>query len=269
MARCNQSEIQEHHHADEQIAGLDAVDRLAFHRPTASYLLGYTNGVHHNVDYPDRDAGECHDVNERSMQPFVPFRQCRFQYVARVVASGQSPEELLWDVEMNSILSSTQPWVLEYDTFEPLQSPQHPKKRVVATMLMCAVARLLPGEPLLTCTDLEKSKECTQYAIVETAQRLYLAQKVSPDTSHNPQRGFTDAIAKPFREAWSRRPFQYSGAINLDAALTIIDIMWEMLRTKRLRSDAIRILDPTCGSGTFLALALMAGALIPEWKLPG
>ena len=61
------------------------------------------------------------------------------------------------------------------------------------------------------------------YVIVETAARLYLAQKLPSrnagtsdgDADSNPQLYSTRAIAKRFQTLWSRRPFQYSGAINL------------------------------------------------------
>ena len=45
----------------------------------------------------------------------------------------------------------------------------------------------------------------------------------------------------------------------MDAALVIVDVLMDALRGKiESEETTIRILDPTCGSGTFLALALMA-----------
>ena len=70
-------------------------------------------------------------------------------------------------------------WILEYDTFEPLANPTHPKKSFSSTMLMCAISRVIPGEPSLTSVPITKQhSDFASYMAVETAARLYLAQKI-------------------------------------------------------------------------------------------
>jgi len=97
------------------------------------------------------------------------------------------------------------------------------------------------------------------YIIIETKHRLYLVEKLDKDTNLRREYSFssTQQIAKQFKDAWSKRPFQYSGAINLDVAFVLIDILSDILHIDD-RRDKIRMLDPSCGSGTFLALALKA-----------
>ena len=242
-----------------------SVDRLAFHRPTASYLLGY-------------NVGGTEEISSSIKQ--LPFRTNRFQYVAKVITSGTSPQDLLknigscsWSTDddcNNKPLS----WILDYDTFEPMQKKSFSSS---STMLMCAISRLLPGEPVLSTVasiDDDATTPIAKYIIIETASLLYLVQKMLPHHNevddHSSNYAQTATTAKRFKDIWSKRPFQYSGAINLDVAIVIIDTLQDILR-KRSREDtttttitvgeipckAIRILDPTCGSGTFLALPLM------------
>ena len=136
----------------------------------------------------------------------------------------------------------------------------------------------------------------TPYIIIETSNQFYLAQKLSVRQSAIPTQDRVDFDLKQqcqqqqhtsstdqFQSLWSTRPFQYSGAINIGVASVIIDMLSDALRLRCERhqhlhttvgSDSIgntnnnikstsnkqriiRILDPTCGSGTFLALALM------------
>ena len=225
------------------------VDRLAFHRPTASYLLGY-------------------NITDDDSTNALPFRPCRFQYLAKVIALGQTPHELLSNIDRMPIEGEDKSWILDYDTFEPLRNDMHPnRKDFSSTMLMCAISRLLPGEPMLNMSE-QKETNCATYMIIETASQLYFVQKIAydadgSDSSYELQEvavsSSTQNIAKQFRDCWSRRPFQYSGAINLDVAFVIIDILRDILSKDGTRNARIiRILDPTCGSGTFLSLALMA-----------
>ncbi|KAL3767294.1 hypothetical protein ACHAW5_001699 [Stephanodiscus triporus] len=256
------------------------VSQLAFHRPTASHLLcwyyNHVNGSRRDngiapddTDYfIDGTPGESSTVEK----VILPFRPGRSQYAARILAMGQSPRQLLDDiiVEGDSTFGMTTSWTLEYDTFEPLRDNEiHPGPSFSRTMLLCAASRAIPGEPSLTSFD-NHSREgrCASYVIIETSERLYLAQKLSHeeegDALHERKvplsRGFgsTHAVAGRFRSTWARRPFQYSGAIDLDAALVIVDLLMDSLRGRIESKATIRILDPTCGSGTFLALALMA-----------
>ena len=289
MAHCLNQQMQKSALTAETEA--DLVERIAFHRPTASYLLSYhalpvdENGnriYNSEISYQiiRTKTGIAKNID-------LPFRPCRFQYVAQVVASGQTPQELVENIHQEiAIIKSMHHsfWTLEYDIFEPLKNPLH-QRIFTSNMLMCAISRVLPGEPSLTSAGAGKDSDEIAYIIVETSTKLYLVQKMTcsvkenfsisnlPILHINP----TLSISKHFRTAWSNRPFQYSGAINLDVAFTVVDVLRDLVKANALNHinskasaalssikddassyGAIRMLDPTCGSGTFLALALMA-----------
>jgi hypothetical protein len=221
----------------------ELVKRLAFHRPTASYLLGYT-------EQTTQDAQS------------LPFRPNKCQYVGEVIAKGTTPNEFIGSISQfvgNTSSSYNSTWTLDYDIFEPLRHDLYLKKDFTSTMLMCAASRVLPGEPSLSSIHAERN---VAYIIVETSTELYLVRK------HNTVEIDNGNITKDFRTSWSQRPFQYSGAINLDVALTILDIITDILQS-RITSRTLRMLDPTCGSGTFLGLALMLWNSQVEIELTG
>ena len=292
ISHCHQSRVNNDNRTDPPSSRTSSpewtaeiVGQLAFHRPTASHLLCwdyYTNGNHHDkgispndihytVDRDDRDRSNRLNppLVSSTMEAALPFRPGRFQYTARIIAVGQTPRQLLDDIIEGDLTFGVTSWTLEYDTFEPLRNRMHPQHSFHPTMLLCAVSRTLPGEPLLASSvqSLERQgKHFASYVIIETPERLYLAQKLPcvaesalPGGSvlSRQRFGLTHAIADRFRSSWAGRPFQYSGAINSDAALVIVDILRDALQGKDA-PETLRMLDPTCGSGTFLALALMA-----------
>lgn len=238
------------------------VRRLAFNRPTASYLLGCYISCN---TLPSLSAENSHDGHHDnrllspslSLRGDVPFRKNRCQYVAQIVASGSSPPELLENISKGAS-SVTRNWTLDYDIVEPLQQTNHPRRSFSSTMLMCALSRILPGEPMLTLSTSspEMQADIVQYMIIETSSRLYLAQKRVCDIDAS--EGSESDLQSRFRSSWSRRPYQYSGAINLDVAIAVVDILRDLSLIRRNSNPKlVRLLDPTCGSGTFLALAMM------------
>lgn len=205
------------------------VEKLAFHRPTASLLLGYNKTSSSSSDHQE-----------------LPFPSDRVQYVGRVIASGVNAQELLASIRATSTCNCF--WTLDYDTFEPLTGRQF-----TTSMLMCAVSRHLSGEPLLGRND---SDDATiSYLLVESSSKLYLIEKLSVNNQMHEM--YQDDVSR-FRQEWSRRPFQYSGAVNIEIAITVIDMLQRLQPKNRedLKDNRrIRVLDPTVGSGTFLATA--------------
>eukprot|EP00986_Skeletonema_menzelii_P005717 scaffold2118_cov145-Skeletonema_menzelii.AAC.2 len=214
-----------------------AVQKLAFHRPTASLLLGY-NGTSSNSS----DQG-------------LPFPTNRVQYVGVVVASGATAQDLLDCIKTTSasfFTSSTTncnySWTLDCDTFEPLAGRQF-----TTSMIMCAVSRHLSGEPVLGRDDIDD--ETISYLLVETSSKLYLIQKLPID---NQMHDTYQENLNRFRQEWARRPFQYSGAVNIEIAITVVDMLQRLVSKNGEEpkdNRRIRLLDPTCGSGSFLAAA--------------
>lgn len=75
---------------------------------------------------------------------------------------------------------------------------------------------------------------------------------------------------KIVREQWSSRPFQYSSAMNANAAAIIVDILLNLCKANESGESIdgkITLLDPTCGSGTFLAYAMASGANVVGWDV--
>jgi predicted Fe-S protein YdhL (DUF1289 family) len=256
-----------------------------------------------------------HQEDRRYM--ILPFRNKRIQYIAEILASGFTPLQLIDNIRNSSMtLRKGVNWTLEYDVFERWHNNddnnndnnddnnnyQNQQDKVCSTMLLCAVSRALPGEPSLSSSSLlQDNKVCsiTPYIIIETSRQLYLAQKLSIQQSTIPTQDRVNfdltqqqllqqqqyiSITDQFQSLWSKRPFQYSGAINIGVASIIIDMLSDALQLRHERHQQlhtkvssmdsidntnnnmmstskkqriIRILDPTCGSGTFLALALM------------
>jgi len=255
-------------HGRETSNALELVERLSFHRPTASYLLGYS-------------VAGTDNSTENNTTPFkLPFRPGRFQYVSKVVAIGETPNEFLANIKQAVNTQGPESfWLLGYDTFEPL----NPK--VSSSMLMCAVSRLLPGEPLLGSENSVES-HVISYLIVETSTQLYLVEKLV----QNQEDAFEIAkpITRQFREIWPKRPFHYSGAINLDVAVTVVDILSDILLSRTASHvkckdteeetstevtntipRTVRLLDPTVGSGTFVALAAMVWSRFTNVEVTG
>ncbi|KAL3796150.1 hypothetical protein HJC23_000653 [Cyclotella cryptica] len=254
------------HDNKETSSALELVERLSFHRPTASYLLGYS--------VPGTNS-----MNNTSTPCKLPFRPCRFQYVAKVVAFGETPDELLANMRQ-AVNSRVGFWVLGHETFEPLTP------KVSPSMLMCAVSRLLPGEPLL---DIESSvdSDVISYLIVETSTKLYLLEKLLQIQGDTIRSELAQPTTEQFRESWSKRPFHYSGAINLDVAAAVVNILSDILLSRATSSDCtatkeqtsmavtntiprtIRLLDPTVGSGTFVALTAMVWSRLANVEVTG
>ena len=218
---------------------------MAFHRPTASYLLGYSS-------------------NETSAQCILPFRPYRFQYIAKLLTADANANELLDKVRHSDLIQcKTSPsWILSHDVIEPLKP-----KTFSSTMLMCAMSRLLPGKPCINSDVNSDGNRIISYLIVETSSQLMLVEKLCQvDTV---QIEHDRSISQKFRDLWSKRPFQYSGAINLNLAITAIDILSDLLQLTDVGTSPIRLLDPTCGSGTFLAFATMKWSGITNCELIG
>jgi hypothetical protein len=253
-------------HGRETSNALELVERLSFHRPTASYLLGYS-------------VAGTDNSTENNTTPFkLPFRPGRFQYVSKVIAIGETPNEYLANIKQ-AVKGPDSFWLLGYDTFEPLNH------KVSSSMLMCAVSRLLPGEPLLGSENSVES-HVISYLIVETSTQLYLVEKLV----QNQEDAFEIAkpITRQFREIWPKRPFHYSGAINLDVAVTVVDILSDILLSRTASHvkckdteeetstevtnaipRTVRLLDPTVGSGTFVALAAMVWSRFTNIEVTG
>jgi tRNA G10 N-methylase Trm11 len=102
--------------------------------------------------------------------------------------------------------------------------------------------------------------------VIETSSQIYLTETLERDQN---DQYLHQTDTQQFRDVWTKRPFQYSGAINLDLAITITDVLGPFLFKYDTMPKTIRLLDPTCGSGTFLALAVSTWGELANLELVG
>jgi len=191
--------------------------------------------------------------------------QQRCDWIAQVVEEGESPHEMIeiMRTTLNPPKFSAAKWTLDYvrmmDTTRTLSDGQRneaKKTRPSYTMksILCSVAHAMPSQPTL---DPETAKD--RFLILDTSSRCYLLKCLQENVKQ------TSASPKStFSKRWSKRPFQYSSAINVAVAEMVIEILSTLCSYQASVNpgpwDAkMTLLDPTCGSGTFLALAMEKG----------
>ena len=151
--------------------------------------------------------------------------------------------------------------------------------------VICAVANVISSRPALHINDVTTKLlvvDCSSsgYEDVDNDEEkkmgCYLVRIIDHQNSkqNDDDIGHTSLIASTptslQKGVWSKRPFQYSSALNFEVAEVIIDMLLSAVvsSSKRCRrqlhfppqsSLSLHLLDPTCGSGTLLAMALSKG----------
>jgi hypothetical protein len=156
-------------------------------------------------------------------------------------------------------------WTLDYVKLQPGQgsykrdresssSSDGGSSALSKKAILCAVANAIVYPPVLLDVDARD-----RLLIVDTGSQTgaYLVRLHDQASSSSQPTLISHA-------QWSKRPFAYSSALNLDVADTIIDILLHLSQTTTdgeaaTRPQYLTLLDPTCGSGTFLACALHKG----------
>lgn len=115
--------------------------------------------------------------------------------------------------------------------------------------LICRVAQCIPARAALSSKTAR-----TQLILIETPTQLYLAQRQNLESKES-----------RVMKLWSKRPYQYSSAINPTIALIVVDMLHDLTLDDHGRNHTLQnmsMLDATCGSGTFLAFALDKGMTV-------
>jgi len=209
-----------------QLIGIDA--------NTGSYLLQL-----------DKDILKNNNVFEHNIRP-----SCldRYDWITNnLVASGFNGQDLIQDLTTKSLSTIEDDFTLDYICMERLKNH---KDYSSSKNLMCRVAQCIPTSIALS----PNRKTSKKLMLIETSAKLYLAildsQILKQSKSH---------VA--VHQKWSKRPYQYSSAMNPIIAKIVVDLLND-LTTRSIRMEnksTIKMLDPTCGSGTFLAFALEKG----------
>jgi tRNA G10 N-methylase Trm11 len=182
-------------------------------------------------------------LGKNDSECFQPSCMDRYDWITkRIIATGSSGEDLVQNIlQQCRIIPShdLENFAIEYICMGVMMEKDYTSKN-----LICRVAQCIQAPAALST-----KKSAIQLILIETPTQIYLAQKEHLNIKEN-------RVAK----RWSNRPYQYSSAINPTIALIVIDLLHDLIRRKARRdTDDVRMLDATCGSGTFLAFALDKG----------
>jgi hypothetical protein len=188
------------------------------------------------------------------------LRRC--DWIGQVIVEGCDPHELVETMQQQDFFFSPNRYRFDIDgwslDYVKLVGEVASKKKPMYTMksLLCAVAHEMPSRPFLT-PALAKSR----LLIVDTATEGVDSSCFLIQCIENLPKIESKSL---LQQKWARRPFQYSSAINFEIAEIVLEILMTLCRnSSRFGDDCDHsksvLLDPTCGSGTFLALALAKG----------
>ena len=169
----------------------------------------------------------------------------RADWVGEILAQSDDPHSLLMTI---GGVHSIQPgWTLDYLRLHQTEADATKMTGYTSRSLMVCVAQAISSP-----AHLIPQQALENLMLVDTVDCFYLVRMLQRPTqeSHN-------AIA------WNQRPFQYSSSINPNIAEIIVDYLLDAVDGM----NQPKILDPTCGSGTFLAYALARGMVAEGWDV--
>ena len=163
------------------------------------------------------------------------------------IAFGADPDSLLSKIKQLR-LEEIQ-WSIDH---ELLFVPSKVIPRAVSTkLLFCAISQLIHGPPALCMED-----SICKFKIYETENGFHFCR--------DPYNQFASVSMK---KTWAQRPYQYSAALNFEAAISIVNLLVARVITRSGRSTStedssqpllksrLTFYDPCCGSGTTLYIA--------------
>ena len=201
-------------------------------------------------------------VNNLAKESFLdpvnlPSSLRRCDWIIEVLAQSETPHQLMKNLrsDRNRLGSILDGWTLDYFRFEDLLAPKPPSvPNYTMKTLMCSVSQALPSLPAL---DPKKSVE--NLLLVDASSDSDHTFFFGRVLGHSVMGGSESFSGK----RWSMRPYQYSSAFNQKAAEIVMDWLSSNIQSDSRQSPPL-LLDPTCGSGTFLALAMEQG-----WRVEG
>jgi len=188
-------------------------------------------------------------LDPRGPKPAPTFLQ-RCEWAGPVMARGSTPENMIkqlirrqQDGDDLSIIES--PWTLNYLCLSELPAFERRNRSYSSSTLLCAVSQAIQSPPAALDPS---SSENDRLVLVDSTNKA--GEKAFYLVKREEFRPIT-TTSTSFQKKWSRRPFEYSSAINPDIAELVLDILEHLVK-----GTNVRFLDPCCGSGTFLAAAL-------------
>jgi tRNA G10 N-methylase Trm11 len=189
----------------------------------------------------------------------IPSSLKRCDWIAQVLNGEGSAEALIRQLQEDAPHNVQDNWNISYIRMEESEKstkrrhPSHTKNT-----LLHSVAQSLPCPPALNPNDANQ-----QLLVLDTRKKddrsCYLTNIIQHSANCI---SVKSALAK-----WSKRPFQYSSAINPQVAELVMDILSGLTDTVNHDNgdQTLTLLDPTCGSGTFLALAIDKGMQVEAY----
>lgn len=174
-----------------------------------------------------------------------PSSLMRADWVGEILAQSDEPQTLLKRIE--TIQSGIQSgWVLDYLRLQQIATDSSNTSNYTSRSLMMCVAQSIASR-----AQLIPKLATEKLLLVDTRDLLFLV-RILPKPTQRLQ-----------TIAWHQRPFQYSSSINPQIAEIVVDVLLDAMGGKK---DP-KLLDPTCGSGTFLAFALNRGMIVEGWDV--
>ena len=171
----------------------------------------------------------------------------RCEWIAEVLCHEKTAEGLIAALSNQGGIKipDCDGWKMDYLRMGPVQKGQtrtvdlHYNQK---TLLCCIAPHIRSPPPVLNPKDAS-----AHLMVVETTTHgLFLGRircRAPKHTWH-------------YQSSWASRPFQYSSAIHPTVAEIVVDLILDLVSDDENESRSLSLLDPTCGSGTFLAMAL-------------
>lgn len=200
----------------------------------------------------------------------------RCDWIAKVLVTASSAEELVGAVHCASNQDDfgrhvVHPWTLSYLCMRSSDTLRQNKNQAAFTQstMTCAVAQAIQS-PKAALTPNSDDGPCDRLVILDVRDSVnngFYLVRVLPLPSSSSSSSL-DKAKTDYKQRWSQRPFPYSSAINPVVAEVLVEILSYQVQSHAFHSQHTGrriLLDPTCGSGTFLSLALSKGFDVIGW----
>lgn len=201
-------------------------------------------------------------------QNLMPSCLKRFDWIASNMAHGSSAKDLvevITTVNMDDMIISSERtstfeacFTLDYCVFGRLEERKYNSKTLISRVAQC----------ISFPAALDPTQASVKFILMETTEGIYLLKQFSELSQAAMERCTSDDLISK----WSGRPYQYSSAINPIVASVVIDILHDLTTLSQFKNSTtdnrcIELLDPTCGSGTFLSMAISKGMKVTGYDI--
>eukprot|EP00978_Attheya_sp_CCMP212_P002739 scaffold5612_cov46-Attheya_sp.AAC.2 len=277
---------------EAQLQSNDTCRCVALDERTGSLLLEWP--IHHGIMEEDDEYATTHSNHNSTITrstPRSPFsRMQRFDFCARSIAVGSSLVDLLETISRMEENGSTHSIANYCSENQPRQTNSNTtdhgsQSSFCWTLEYCAFGKY----PNKNAADIQDDADnCLELIVIDvtldennnSTKLYYLAEKI-PIVDKHPKQIHQQQKQQATPKQWAGRPFQYSSAMNPVAAGIVLDILVSLVVPQQQHShdttnqegpaengddtkspveaSSVTLLDPTCGSGTFLSMALERG----------